>query len=642
MLDLTGSNLAAYILRICRNVVSSNPRFRQTLGDVSAFTSNRVSFGDAQIIVKNVTAQGTRLSPDYFMFTQRGRGLVAKVADKAGTFVEWAIPFNEALIDPGVYYLGVNSINEQNATVSVNVKKFEWREGSLSNAQGSWVYFAPGIDTSTVAITDAVDPSNIITTSVYPGRILLQTIVQDILCNIGAGGLSLMPYRDFWYQRSGSEDIGTTKGGQQVFFIPGIWTQIQVSDSNDYILRPGIDYTFTSPGAIRTAVWQPAGVELYATGVQKVNPTTLLSYASGVLTSITPADVLTGSISFQIGTGTNYTVTMGAAPSGPTPDVFYSGLAAYTMSDLASTINTNTSTIGVSATLGTVPGPDSTILPTLTITETGVGTLKVVSQITAFTVSAMNPENILNITIGPGETLVQNQVFVNTSSQSNVALSVQSDGAVWMPYPLNPGEWMRYEVRIDTGPETTVTVKKRGMNSNLVSGYWIAIGDSVTVGDQVAVIISPQVCETYDVYGSKDNVSFTLDCKANDYSTASEIAETIKKALLITQRVPMERDGITIFEAARDIQGEARDESGTAARYISTLNVSAMCDWKVYLPLVTRVVAIDLQETPYYAGYSSQLYIGPRYTELGMTQFVPPTIITPQLIIEINGVPITA
>lgn len=527
MLDLTGSNLAAYILRICRNVVSSNPRFRQTLGDVSAFTSNRVSFGDAQIIVKNVTAQGTRLSPDYFMFTQRGRGLVAKVRDYPGTFVEWAIPFNESLIDPGVYYIAVNppttvsgvvtpNPNEQNATVSLNVKKFKWREGGLINAEGSWVYFAPGIDTSTVFISDA-DSSNTITTAVYPGRILLQSVVQNILCNIGEGGLALVPYRDFWYQRSSSVEIGTSNGGQQVFFIPGIWNQVQVTDSNDYVLRPGLDYTFTGPGAIRTAAWQPAGVQLYATGIQKINPST---------------------------------------------------------------------------------------------------------------VSAMNSENILNITLEIGESLVQNQVFVNTSSQSNLTLSVQSGGAVWLPYPLNPGEWMKYEVRIDTGPETTVIAKKRGMNPNLVPGYWVAIGDSVVAGDQVAVIISPQVCETYDVYGSKDNVSFTLDCKANDYSTASEIAETIKKALLITQRTPMERDGITIFEAARDIQGEARDESGTATRYISTLNVSAMCDWKVYLPLVTRVVAIDLQETPYYTGYSSQLYIGPRYTELGMTQFI-------------NGVPIT-
>jgi hypothetical protein len=541
MLDLTGANLAAYILRICRNVVSSNPRFRQTLGDVSAFTSNRVSFGDAQIIVKNVTAQGTRLSPDYFMFTQRGRGLVAKVRDYPGTFVEWAIPFDESLIDSGVYYIAVNpptavsgvvvpNPNEQNATVSLNVKKFKWREGGLINAEGSWVYFASGIDTSTVYIENADTPLSPVTFAAVPGRVLLQSIVNNINCSIGLGGLALVPYRDFWYQRTSTVDIGTSLGGIQTFLIPGDWISLQITDNNGYILRQGIDYVFVSPTLIRVAAWNTPGTQLYVVGIQKINPTTA---------------------------------------------------------------------------------------------------------------SALNPENILNVTLDPGETLAAGQVFVNTSTRSNLILIANSDGTVNLPYPLNPGEWMRFEIRIDTGAETTVIAKKRGININLIPGYRVAIGDSVTAGDQVAIIIAPQMCETYDVYGSKDNVNFTLDCKANDYSTASEIAELIKQALLITQRVSMERDGITIFEAARDIQGEARDESGTATRYISTLNVSAMCDWKVYLPLVTRVVAIDVTETPYYAGYSSQISIVPRYNELGMTQFISPSIIPPEIVIEINGIPIT-
>jgi hypothetical protein len=56
---------------------------------------------------------------------------------------------------------------------------------------------------------------------------------------------------------------------------------------------------------------------------------------------------------------------------------------------------------------------------------------------------------------------------------------------------------------------------------------------------------------------------------------------------------------------------------------------------------VTRVVAIDVTETPYYAGYSSQISIVPRYNELGMTQFISPSIIPPEIVIEINGIPIT-
>jgi hypothetical protein len=646
VLDLTGANLASYILRTCRDVVSSNPRFRQSLGDVAVFSNNKVSFGDAQIIVKNVTAAGTRLSPDYFMFTQRGRALVAKVADKAGTFLEWIIPIPDGhswkLIDPGVYYLNVNSVNEQTREVSLNMKKYEWREGGIWNAAGSYIYFNATINTSDIVVTDAVTGDVLVPGTDYlvlPWGILLQSFINYPIITLGSGGTTLTPYADFWYQRPATINLGSSIGGKQLFSLEGTWAKLQITDINGYVLRPNSDYTFTPPSVIRTASWNPPGADLIATGLRIMSPVTPLGFASGVLNSISATDVLFGSISFQIGTGTVYTVYVGAAPNSPPANSFYTGSLQNTLADLAATINTNTATLKVNAAIGTNL---STGFPTLTIAENvGVsGSLTIISVISAFTTSAIHPENTLQFSLSSGESLALGQVFVNTSAESNLTLVVEEDGTVTLPSPLQPGQNMHYEVRIDTGPETQLTVYKRALSDIIVPGFRIALGDSVVVGDQVAIIVSPHICETYDVYGSKDNVNFVLDIKANDYATASEVSELIKQTLLITRRTVMEMDGVTIFEAAREIQGEARDDSGTATRYIATLSVSAMCDWKVFIPLVTRIAAIDVNEVPFYSNYSTKLSIIPRYSEFGVQQFTSPVVL-PELIIEINGVPVT-
>ena len=87
MVDLTGGNLVSYLLRQTKDIVSRNPRFRNTLGDVTFQNNQMVQWGNVQVVIKNVSAQGTRLSPDYFMFTQHGRVTVAKLGDKEGMFV---------------------------------------------------------------------------------------------------------------------------------------------------------------------------------------------------------------------------------------------------------------------------------------------------------------------------------------------------------------------------------------------------------------------------------------------------------------------------------------------------------------------------------------------------------------------------
>jgi hypothetical protein len=165
--------------------------------------------------------------------------------------------------------------------------------------------------------------------------------------------------------------------------------------------------------------------------------------------------------------------------------------------------------------------------------------------------------------------------------------------------------------------------RKMEMNKDLVPGLWVAIGDLVMKDDQAAIIVSPTWTETYEVFGSKENLTFALEVKSNDLSTASEISELIKHRLLVQARTNMEADGITIFEVGRDQQGEQRDPSGTALSYSYMLNVSASADWKTFIPLVTRLISFDVNSAPHIAGYPGKLNYSPRTKALGKFLFTP-------------------
>jgi len=251
---------------------------------------------------------------------------------------------------------------------------------------------------------------------------------------------------------------------------------------------------------------------------------------------------------------------------------------------------------------------------------------------------------------------------------------VNSDGTISLPVLLQPGDWYRYSLRINAGmfkaiaekgeinslgvvDPTTVEWAKldankqlqpisnqwiaaadpsqlegviqasagkplldsAGKRSYILPGLWLAFGDMAVVGDQAAVIISPTVTETYEVYGSKENLTFTLEIKSNDLQTSSDLAEMIKQHFLITSRANVEADGLTVFEATRDFIGESRDPSGTASNYIVNVTVTASADWKLYKPLVTRLVSFEI--TNEYVG--QKLTMTPRMKVYGTTMFIP-------------------
>ena len=528
MLDLTGGNLVAYIRRIVEDAVSRSPRFRHTLGEVTSQYNNLIQWKDAQVSVKNVTSAGNRLSPDYLICKEYGRAILAKIQSKEGQFIEWVQEVDRTRLTPmaGVYYLNVDSVDEQTRDVGLTIHTYNWKEGRVTNAEGSVVYLAPGIDGTTLsgyvvgrgspptpletAVNDGTYPTTVGTSPPIPIDLLLSPEVGYLLTPTpegltllaGSPPTPLVPLSDYWYQQV--QDIVVvqdTVGGEEIVGIPMGYTVIlgssppqtipttisfTITDQTGYELVPGKDFTYyASNDWLELSPWQPPGMTLTAHLLTKVNPLD-------------------------------------------------------------------------------APGT--------------------------------NPENILQLGITGTDSLAPDQVFIQTTSGSYATAVPDNSGNITLPTLLMPGQWLQWEVRIDTG-EAKKKAKKYNLNQNIISGLRLAIGDNVFKDDQVAIIVSPTVCETYEVFGSKENVNFTLDCRANDLQTASDFSEMLKQQLLVFRRTSMEADGVTIFEASRSYTGVNRDQSGTAPQFTYSLNVTAMADWKVFVPLVTRLVHLELIET---------------------------------------------
>jgi len=520
------------------------------------------------------------------MCTQRGRAILCKVADKEGLFVEWTkeIDPTQTTPDAGVYYMNIDYVSEETRDVGLTVQKYKWVEGKgqAGGAVGSVVTFRPNIiDPSTGKPVDlntliATDPSvgtpvvfNAMNSS-FGGTMSLVTPCAKLWLTF-SNGTALVPNTDYWYERSVTELIcQSTVGGAEVLGISGAYVTATFTDQNGYQLRPEIDYRFYgSPQFIQLSTQSPPGSTITVNMLAKLNP---------------------------------------------------------------------------------------------------------------YTTSPTNPENVINIGMLPSQSLATNQVFIHTTSGDYTNPTVNSDGTITLPVLLQPGEWYRYDIRINAGQFKAIAKKweinslvivdpatiewakpdpnqqgkwepvsaawvasadpsqlvgvvqtsagkplldQSGNRSYVFPGLWLAFGDIVVVGDQAAIIISPSLTETYQVYGSKENLTFTLEIKSNDLQTSSDLTEMIKQHLLITSRKNVEADGLTIFEMTHDFIGESRDPSGTASNYIFNVTVTASADWKLYKPLVTRLVSFEITNRPVTGNFAGNLQATSRMAVYGTTMFIP-------------------
>ena len=206
----------------------------------------------------------------------------------------------------------------------------------------------------------------------------------------------------------------------------------------------------------------------------------------------------------------------------------------------------------------------------------------------------IHPENTLPITLAVDETLAAGTLaYCTPSGNYTEADTITVGGSPVLQQLLTPGDDLRWEACTNI-PQTYVSVGIGAMTTTLIPGLNLAVGRTLEVGDQCAILVHPNPAEAYQIYGGKDNLSFDLTIKSNDLTTSSELANLARGYLLVQGRDRMESAGITMFDSSYSYGGEQRDASGTAVSHSVVLSFNLAADWELYAPIITSISAVDI------------------------------------------------
>jgi flagellar hook-associated protein 2 len=312
-----------------------------------------------------------------------------------------------------------------------------------------------------------------------------------------------------------SDNTDTTLSGTMNITV-GSGTTVKVvigagaNTANTIYTGSGSDYNTISglAAAINAA---GAGTMLSYTGTAGSGTTA----STGTLTSVTSAsDLLSGSISIQVGDGTTKTVVIGAAPTSPAADTIYTGSGVNTLSGLANAIIS--AGIGVSAAVTTATDGVTTLALT-SGTAGSAGTLTVNPSIfaTGFGVTA-------NVVTSNGQsTLV---LASQTEGSSGGGLTVTSGITATSDTPLNAS----VTVGADASGSTSATASTATLSTITSASDLLSGSISIQVGSGTAQTIT---------VGSSSNTLSTLATainKANIGVTASMVYDSNGSYLSLT------------------------------------------------------------------------------------------------------------
>ena len=236
-------------------------------------------------------------------------------------------------------------------------------------------------------------------------------------------------------------------------------------------------------------------------------------------------------------------------------------------------------------------------------------------------IPVVHPENIFDLTKGAyADDLVLTQSTYSLNRGDFTEYIALPQGKVAFKHLVDTSDDYTWEFRVRR-PQVYVSATKMAVNHELLPGLDVALGDSVVVGDRVAILVAPHRCETYEIYGAKDGVGFDITVTANDLLTVNELASMIRTYLLVDARDRLEAAGLSVFQIPSSYQGAARDASGTTSTHTVTLSVTAAADWEHYKPLINRVDGFDLSQITLLETYPGSPKLCSRVATLGTTRF---------------------
>jgi hypothetical protein len=235
----------------------------------------------------------------------------------------------------------------------------------------------------------------------------------------------------------------------------------------------------------------------------------------------------------------------------------------------------------------------------------------------------VNPENLITVESDPDNPLVLDQCSYTLQRGTYGAEDILwlDKTTMAVKHLMDPGDRLRWELRTKL-PQVFIAAKKMAVNRDVIPGLDMAIGDQVVVGDRMAVMVFPNRCEVYEVFGAKDEVSFDIIIKSNDLTTTTELGVLVRNYLLITARDRLESAGLTINKISSAYQGEG-DPSGTKSVHTVTLSVTALGDWELHKPLINRVDSVELVTTTPLDSAPGKPAFLPRMVAFGINRFTP-------------------
>jgi flagellar hook-associated protein 2 len=291
--------------------------------------------------------------------------------------------------------------------------------------------------------------------------------------------------------------------------------------------------------------------------------------STGTMTSITnTSDILTGSISIQMGSGAAESIAIGTEPStGAATNTVYTGSGVNTLSGLASAINTDTATLGVTALVVTNTDGTSSLQLTSNTADTA-GTLSVTPSIFATgsgitaSVVTKNGESSLVLesqTTGSTGALTATSKIVSTSATAlsytgtNGSTGVAATGT--LTGIASAGDTLTGSITIEAGSGTTMKFEMSSLTTKTLTGLEAAINNAgigvsaTTVTNTNGKTSLSLTSSTTGTTGNLTVVSSLLDTTSNvtknlSYTSSSDI--TSLGALGVT----VNSDGTISLDAA--------------------------------------------------------------------------------------------
>lgn len=160
------------------------------------------------------------------------------------------------------------------------------------------------------------------------------------------------------------------------------------------------------------------------------------------------------------------------------------------------------------------------------------------------------------------------------SSKQSVLVDYRYTGVVGAgPYDINPGY----------------------ADNQAVPGCVIGFGNSITVGDQLAVVVQPRRDPAALEYGGRWNLSVEMDIWATDADAQQTLADRTVMFLWTSARPRLSFEGLEITEIS--LSGEAEEvKDDTEDTYFHTAQVSLSleADWSLRVPLILTLRALPM------------------------------------------------